>query len=51
MGLMKPEQTTGNQARLPMKRLGHQPSHLTLDPQFMRPTRYAGTKDEEEFEE
>ena len=33
-----------NQARLPMEGVGHQPSHKTLDPQFVMPTRCAVVK-------
>jgi hypothetical protein len=45
MGVIKPETTTAyNQIRFPMKGLGHQPTHKSLHPQFVLPTRYAGVK-------
>jgi hypothetical protein len=39
-----------NQARLPMEGLGHQPSHNSLDPQFVLTIRCTGVKDGVEFE-
>lgn len=42
---MEPELAIScNQAGLPVEGLGHQPSHKTLDPQFVLPTRCAGVK-------
>jgi hypothetical protein len=40
-----------NQAGLPVKVLGYQPNHKTLDPQFVLPTRCVGIKDGAGFEE
>jgi hypothetical protein len=51
MGNMEPEPATcSNQARLPMKGLGHLLSHKTLDSQFALATRSSGVKDGTEFE-
>jgi hypothetical protein len=48
---MEPESAiSSNDARLPMEGLGHQPSHKTLDPQFILPTRYVGIKGSAQFE-
>jgi hypothetical protein len=47
---MEPELAIScNQARFPMEGLGQQPSHKTLDPQFVLPTGYAGIKDGAKF--
>jgi hypothetical protein len=40
-----------NQKRLPMEGLWHQPSHRTLDPQFVLPIRCAGVKMEQKLRE
>jgi hypothetical protein len=45
MGDMEPELVIScDQVRLPVKRLGNQPSHKTFHLQFVLPTRYVGVK-------
>jgi hypothetical protein len=42
--------TSCNQAKVPMERLQYQPSHKTLHPQLVMPTRCTGVKDGAEVE-
>ena len=52
MGDIEPELAISCiQKRFPMEKLVYQPSHKTLDPQFLLPTRCAGVKMEQKLRE